>query len=60
MNTIWAFNDLMLAKALAEHEARLQRDGASEQQAKDETQAIALFLASPEARAAKLLVTRGC
>ncbi len=45
----WVFHEQMLAAALAEHEARRMREGATEQQAKGETIGIATFLASPEA-----------
>jgi hypothetical protein len=46
----WVFHAEMLAKALAAHEAARQRAGASEQQAKDDTQVIIAFLGSAAAR----------
>ena len=46
----WIFHDEMLAAALTHFEARRMGKGASEQQAKDDTQVIAQFLASPEAK----------
>ena len=45
----WVFHEEMLAKALAAAEAERMRQGASEQQAKDDTQVIAQFLTSPTA-----------
>lgn len=52
----WAFHDAQLAQALAAWEARRQAEGASEQQAKDDTQTIVQFLASPEALEAKMVL----
>lgn len=46
----WVFHEQMLAAALAAYEARRQGEGATEQQAKDETVAIVTFLASAEVR----------
>lgn len=46
----WVFHDEMLANAIAAYEARRQAEGATEQQAKDETMTILTFLASPEVR----------
>ena len=40
----WVFHEGSLSSALAAHEAKRQRDGATEQQAKDETQVILDFL----------------
>ena len=52
----WVFDDRMLQAALAAWEARRQREeGASEQQTKDDSTAIARFLASPEADRHKLI-----
>lgn len=42
----WVFYDAMLSSALAQHEAERQKEGASEQQAKDET---AIILRVPRA-----------
>jgi hypothetical protein len=46
----WVFHADMLAAALAAFEARRQQEGATEQQAKDDTAVIIAFLESPEAR----------
>lgn len=46
----WFFHQEQLAARLAAREAERVRDGATEQQAKDETQIIAEFLASEAAR----------
>lgn len=44
----WVFHEEMLASALAAREAERQKAGATEQQAKDETQVVIEFLrASP-------------
>jgi hypothetical protein len=45
----WVFTDTQLANALTHFEERRKREGASEQQAKDETNSIVQFLTSPEA-----------
>lgn len=45
----WVFHEAMLDGALAAFEARRQREGASEQQAKDESFQVKLFLVSAEA-----------
>ena len=46
----WVFEEGNLSAALAAHEATRQREGASEQQAKDETQVILAFLGGEAAR----------
>jgi hypothetical protein len=46
----WVFHQEQLAAALAAREAERQKEGVTEQQAKDETQIIAQFLASEAAR----------
>lgn len=46
----WCFHQEQLAARLAAHEAERVKQGATEQQAKDETQIIASFLASDAAR----------
>lgn len=51
----WCFHEENLAAALAAYEARRTHEGATEQQAKDDTSVIAQFLASPEAKAHKLV-----
>lgn len=51
----WCFHDENLSAALAAWEARRMGEGASEQQAKDDTSVIAQFLASSEAKAHKLI-----
>lgn len=51
----WAFHEEMLDSELALREARRQQEGASEQQAKDETVTIKAFLAG----SAKLLGGKG-
>ena len=51
----WVFNDETLAAALALHETARMNQGATEQQAKDETLIIAQFLGSPAAVAAKMI-----
>ena len=51
----WVFHEEMLAKALAAREAERTQQGASEQQAKDETLIVVQFLASPAAVAAKMI-----
>jgi len=53
---MWVFSDEMLARALAEFEARRQREGASEQQAKDDTATIVAFLGSSEVAEHKMLM----
>lgn len=53
--TYWVFHDVQLDQALAAFEARRQGDGATEQQAKDESAVIKLFLFSAEAGRAKLI-----
>ncbi len=40
----WVFNEAMLDDALADRQGELQRNGASEQQVRDETAAIKEFL----------------
>jgi len=50
----WVFSADMLMSALAAREAMRQGEGATEQQAKDETQAIVAFLTGDEARAHKM------
>lgn len=45
----WVFHQEQLAAALAAREAERTKEGATEQQAKDETQVIAQFLASESA-----------
>jgi hypothetical protein len=45
----WVFHEQTLAAALAAHELDRQKEGASEQQAKDETQIIVAFLAKAAA-----------
>jgi hypothetical protein len=45
----WVFHQEQLAAALAAREAERVKQGATEQQAKDETQIIAAFLASESA-----------
>jgi hypothetical protein len=42
----WVFHQEQLAAALAAREAERVQQGATEQQAKDETQIVAAFLAS--------------
>lgn len=42
----WVFHEQQLAAALATREAERQKEGASEQQAKDETMIVLQFLAS--------------
>ncbi len=42
----WVFHEEMLAVALSAREAEREQQGATEQQAKDETQTIVQFLAS--------------
>jgi hypothetical protein len=54
----WVFNNEMLEAALAAFEARRQGEGASEQQARDETAIIKMFLTSAEAERAKMLPGR--
>ena len=51
----WAFHEEMLDSELALREAKRLQDGATEQQARDETVTIKEFLASSE----KLLGGRG-
>lgn len=46
----WCFHQEQLAAALAAREAERVKQGATEQQAKDETQIVAEFLASWAAR----------
>ena len=55
----WVFHDAQLDQALAAFEARRQGEGASEEQTKDETAVIKLFLISAEADRAKLIGGRG-
>jgi hypothetical protein len=55
----WVFNASQLDQALAGFEARRQREGASEQQVRDETTVIKTFLISPEAERAKLVAGKG-
>lgn len=45
----WAFHQEQLAAALAAREAERMKEGATEQQARDETQIVAQFLASESA-----------
>lgn len=45
----WCFHQEQLAAALAAREAERMKQGATEQQAKDETQIVAEFLASSPA-----------
>lgn len=45
----WVFEESRLAAALAAREAERQKEGATEQQAKDETLMIVQFLASEAA-----------
>lgn len=51
----WVFHEEMLSKALAEHEAARIRDGATEQQAKDDTATVLAFLAGEAARRCDLI-----
>lgn len=46
----WVFDEAMLASALAEREAERTLEGASAQQAADETEIVMRFLASHAAR----------
>lgn len=46
----WVFHQEQLAAALAAREAERVKEGATEQQAKDETQIVAGFLASEAAK----------
>lgn len=46
----WVFHDGQLSSALAAREAERQRQGATEQQAKDETLVVVQFLASEAAK----------
>ena len=46
----WVFHEEQLAVALVAREAERQGQGATEQQAKDETQIVVEFLASASAR----------
>lgn len=46
----WTFHEEMLARALAAREAERQGQGATEQQAKDDTQTVVAFLASESAQ----------
>lgn len=46
----WCFHQEQLAVALATREAERMKEGATEQQAKDETQIVAEFLASESAK----------
>lgn len=55
----WVFHEEMLAGALADREAERVKEGATEQQAKDETQIVAQFLTSEAARRHKLEGGRG-
>lgn len=50
----WVFHEQMLAAALSTWEARRIREGATPEQAADDVQTIIQFLASPEAREAKM------
>lgn len=45
----WVFTDTQLANALALYEDRRKREGATDQQAKDESASISQFLTAPEA-----------
>ena len=51
----WVFHEQMLAKALDAHEAERRRQGATEQQAMDDTQVILAFLCSEAAKERGLL-----
>ena len=46
----WVFHQEQLAAALAAREAERAKEGATEQQAKDETQIVIAFLASEPAK----------
>ncbi len=53
---VFVISDASLAQALAAREAERQRDGASEQQAKDETQIVAEFIGWAARRDPKLVI----
>lgn len=53
---IFVISDAVLAQALAAREAERQREGATEQQAKDETQIVAEFLGWAVHRDPKLVI----
>lgn len=55
----WVFDVSHLDQALAEFEARRQKEGVTEQQARDETTLIKVFLISPEAERHKLVAGKG-
>lgn len=46
----WVFHQEQLAAALVAREAERMKEGATEQQAREETQIVAAFLASESAR----------
>lgn len=55
----WVFHEDMLGAALAAYEARRQSEGATEQQAKDDTAVIAAFLGSAEVRERHMISSGG-
>ena len=57
MMRYWVFHEEALAAALAAREAERMKEGATEQQAKDETIIVAQFLTSEAAK--RLLGGRG-
>ncbi len=57
--TFWLFTKEMLGNALTAHEAERQAEGATEQQAKDETMVILAFISGNAARSHKMCCDDG-